>query len=289
MAKLARALVHERVVMALIVVNSVVLILLGYDGWRERTDDTLFMVDYALTAYFVGEMAIKIRLDGWRAFWSNGWNRFDLMIIAAGSPMLLVPFLDTQGLGVVLILRAVRIMRLLRGFRFIPDRDRIWAGIRRALRASVGMFLALIVYNVILGIGANALFGELAPAHFGDPLLAMYSMFKVFTIEGWVELPDLVASGASPAMAWLVRGYFVMSVLTGGILGLSIANAVFVDEMVIDNTDQVITHVSQLFERLHAAQASQSEAIQELQAKLDEIGRMGSLAEPRVDDGQEQA
>ena len=142
MAKLARALVHERVVMALIVVNSVVLILLGYDGWRERTDDTLFMVDYALTAYFVGEMAIKIRLDGWRAFWSNGWNRFDLMIIAAGSPMLLVPFLDTQGLGVVLILRAVRIMRLLRGFRFIPDRDRIWAGIRRALRASVGMFLA---------------------------------------------------------------------------------------------------------------------------------------------------
>ena len=33
-----------------------------------------------------------------------------------------------------------------------------------------------------------------------------------------------------------VRAYFIFSVLVGGILGLSLANAVFVDEMTIDNT-----------------------------------------------------
>ena len=37
----------------------------------------------------------------------------------------------------------------------------------------------------------------------------------------------------------MVRGYFALSVLVGGILGLSLANAVFVDEMTADNTVKV--------------------------------------------------
>ena len=61
-------------------------------------------------------------------------------------------------------------------------------------------------------------------------------MFKVFTVEGWFTIPDeIAAAAASPVVGWAVRGFFAFAVTTGGILGLSMANAVFVDEMVMDN------------------------------------------------------
>ena len=36
----------------------------------------------------------------------------------------------------------------------------------------------------------------------------------------------------------LIRIYFLITVVIGGILGLSLANAVFVDEMTVDNTQK---------------------------------------------------
>jgi voltage-gated sodium channel len=280
--RILSALVHERVVMTAIVVNSIVLLLRGYEGWREKTDDALFAGDYALTAYFAVEIGIKVGLHGWRRFWKDGWNRFDFAIVASSAPMLILPLVNLEQLGVLLILRSVRILRLLRGFRFIPDRDRLWAGIRRALRASVGVFLALVVYNVILGLGANALFGELDPDHFGDPLISIYSMFKVFTVEGWFDLPDLIAAQSSAAMGWIVRGYFVLAVMTGGILGLSIANAVFVDEMVIDNTNHVEAHLDLAVQQLKASQEAQTELLREVAARLETLAsRLGEWESPR--------
>jgi voltage-gated sodium channel len=271
MRRLLTVLVHERLVMTLIAANSIVLILRGYDGWRERTDDLLFWFEYALSGYFVLEMGIKLGLQGWRRFWAHGWNRYDFAVVAVSSPVLLLPMLDGSDLGVVLVLRSVRILRLLRGFRFIPDRDRLWAGIRRALRASVGVFLALVIYNVILGLGANALFADAAPEHFGDPLRSMYSLFKVFTVEGWFDVPDQIAASSTPSMGWLARGYFVMAVLTGGVLGLSIANAVFVDEMVIDNTAQMEALMMRRFDQLAAGQEKQVQALARLESRLEQV------------------
>lgn len=76
---------------------------------------------------------------------------------------------------------------------------------------------------------------------------AMYSMFQVFTIEGWNEIPAQVVArieAAEAGSSWLTAGlatglvqaFFATVLLFGGILGLSLANAVFVDEMTIDNT-----------------------------------------------------
>ena len=102
-------------------------------------------------------------------------------------------------------------------------------------------------------MGANLLFHEAAPEHFGDPLIAFYSLFKVFTIEGWYEIPEGVDPlKVSAGMMYLMRGYFVVSVFVGGLLGLSMANAVFVDEMTADNTDEVERMVAALHEELQA-------------------------------------
>jgi voltage-gated sodium channel len=111
----------------------------------------------------------------------------------------------------------------------------------------VGVFLVLLTLNLVLALGANLLFGKILPEHFGDPLISSYTLFKVFTIEGWYEIPDhLARSGGDQSDVLFLRLYMIVSVLIGGILGLSLANAVFVDEMVNDNNEELENRVSEL-------------------------------------------
>ena len=75
-----------------------------------------------------------------------------------------------------------------------------------------------------------------AKPYFETPFHSMYTMFKVFTVEGWYEIPDMLSQGEESLWKiFLIRFYFVISVGTGGLLGLSLANAIFVDEMTLDN------------------------------------------------------
>ena len=68
----------------------------------------------------------------------------------------------------------------------------------------------------------------------------MYSLMKVFTVEGWYEIPELLAErSASDRYILGLRIYIAATVLICGIFGLSIANAVFVDTLVADNSDEL--------------------------------------------------
>ena len=51
-------------------------------------------------------------------------------------------------------------------------------------------------------------------------------------------------------MAGLTRFYFVIVVLIGGIFGMSLANAIFVDEMTMDNNQDLEKKIDDLFEEL---------------------------------------
>ena len=146
---------------------------------------------------------------------------------------------DTSVFVGVPVLRVVRLFRLFRLLRFIPDHAHLGAGIRRAMKASVGVFLGIAIINFIFAMGAEVLFGRDAPELFGNPARACYSMFRIFTIEGWNEIPDAIARHASDGWATFARIYFGVAVLVGGILGLAIGNAVFVDQMMADNHEHV--------------------------------------------------
>lgn len=195
--------------------------------------------------------------------------------------MLLSPFLNTGEFAIILILRIGRLLRFFKLARFIPNQEKLWSGIKRAIAASIGFLVTLCLYNFILAIGAAYLFADIHPEHFGDPWISVYSMFKVFTVEGWYEIPDAIAQKSSPLMGVVARCYFIFTVLTGGIIGLSIANAVFVDEMVMDNTDSIENKIDELTENFKSEidqlkrtnQAEREEIMRRLETLLTDCDR----------------
>ncbi|NJL15784.1 MAG: hypothetical protein HC913_24095, partial [Microscillaceae bacterium] len=73
------------------------------------------------------------------------------------------------------------------------------------------------------------------------------SIFKMFTLEGWYEIPETIArENGSVQMEFFTKFYFIFIVVTGGIFGLSIVNAIFVDEMVADNNQELELRITRL-------------------------------------------
>lgn len=267
----AEVLIDERTIVSIIVVNSLAIFLRGFPQLRDSYDFFLFGVDYACTLYFLVEVTIKLTLLGPRHYLRGWWNWFDFLVVVISLPTLLTPLIELSDFSIVLILRTGRLLRSFRLLRFLPDADRLWSGIRRGLRASMGVVLALGMYNFTLGLGACWLFGETAPDYFGDPLMSMYSMFKVFTVEGWFDVPDAIAATSTPFMATMVRLFFVFAVATGGLLGLSMANAVFVDEMVQDNNDELEADIIMLKQEIIALREQNRTEFGDLETKLDAV------------------
>ena len=183
----------------------------------------------------------------------------------------------------LLLLRVVRLIKFFRLLRFTPNGEHIWAGILRSLKASVSVFLAIFLLNLLFAMAATLLFREWAPEYFGNPMRSWYSLFKVFTVEGWYEVPDLLyeRSGAA-SWALALRVFYIGAVFVGGILGFALANAVFVDEMTSDNT----RYVEQLVQDLAKAQSDFRQEVHEdqvllLQKMQSEIQMLKTLIESR--------
>ncbi len=245
-------LVHESVVVTIILINAIAVFAMGYP-LEDDQQQLWFAIDYACVVFFVVEASIKMLRDGSRGYFADSWNRFDFTIMVLSLPVLLVPLIGHNAFQAIPVLRLGRLFRLFRLLRFIPDRQRLAAGIRRALRASIGVLLAVALVNFILAIGACLLFRQFVPEYFGDPVTSCYSMFQIFTVEGWYEIPNAIAVAAdNDAWALFARIYFVAAVSVGGILGLSLANAVFVDQMISDNTDNLEERVGILTEEIGA-------------------------------------
>ena len=244
--KFQRVFLNEQAVILAIILNSIVLFLLGFPELENYI--ILDRIDHAFTIFFILEAVFKIRMYGWYLYIRNGWNRFDFFLVVISLPSLFELSHIFPDVSFLLVMRLLRILRILRFLRFIPNIQQMFAGIQRAFRASVFILIVLCIYNVLLAVLSSFIFGSYAPDHFGNPLLSLYAIFQIFTVEGWHELPAAILEQSfdNPYMPALVRIYFIFVVLTGGIFGFSIVNAIFVDEMVQDNNDELEKKVDAL-------------------------------------------
>ncbi len=262
------ALIREQTVIFVIGLNALIIFLDAFPPIHATAHDVLFAIDYVCILFFVLEMSLKLYAYGARGYFAVPWNVFDFSIVVLSSPALLIPFgLETEGISALLVLRLVRLSRFLRLLRFIPRLERLLAGAKRALRASIGVLLAMLFYVFIFGLAGTYLFGgPESPVHekFSDPLISMFTMFTVFTVEGWFETPETLAATSGYWAGHGIRIFFVIAVISGGIILLSLLNAVFVEEMSSDLREQAE-------EEAEDQQASLLRVRDELGAKLDAI------------------
>lgn len=198
-------------------------------------------VDIICTLIFIIEMTVKHIHLGVRGYWSKGWNRLDGVLVILALPSLLAFLLpaDLRDLSVLMVVRALRIFRFFRVIHLFPNFTQIAKAFGNAMKESYALFVGFFIIIFIFALVSGSLFKQAAPQYFATPMDSVYSIFRLFTLEGWYEIPDAVAGGFSAGWVPWIRAYFCLLLVLGGVIGLSLINSIFVDAMVGDNNDDV--------------------------------------------------
>ena len=128
---------------------------------------------------FLFEAVVKIRVQGFSAYWADGWNRFDFILVMLALPSCAnIIGTDLPGTNILLSLRTMRVFKSFRLLRFVPNIDSLLNGVKLAFKASyivaIGMAVLLLIFSII----TTFLFGRVAPQYFGNPALSVYSIFR---------------------------------------------------------------------------------------------------------------
>lgn len=242
---------------ALILLQCCLFIVEGTLEFQGLIDGTQLIID----GIFLIDIIIKVRAYG-RSFWCSPVNILDTIVVLLSLGLYALSA-DPESLTA---LRILRLMRMFRVLRLIPNVDHILKGLSRAIRASRGVFLMLMILVAFFSILGYLLFSNVLPSHFADPILASYTVFSLFTVEGWNEIPNLISN--TSLHYYSIRIYVISIIVFGSFFALSLANAIFIDEMVMDNNSEIearLAHLTALVER-------QSLSIEQLNQKLSHRG-----------------
>lgn len=248
MESIKRIFTNDIIMLVLVLINTGIIFISGFISGQGGT---LLIIDSLFTLLFLFEAVVKIHARGFLGYWSDGWNKFDFILVLLAMPSCF----DILGsvfpaTSVLLSLRTMRAFKSFRLLQFVPNIDSLLNGVRMAIKASFIVAIGLIVLLLVFSIITSFLFGSYAPQFFGNPALSVYSIFRLFTIEGWYEMPEAIASNGGITMAVFAKIYFSILLFLGGIIGMSLVNSIFVDAMVADNNDEVLRKLEQIEKKI---------------------------------------
>jgi len=250
--------IHPKFILALILINAFVIFAQGFQ-LDAAMMTILEVVDVIISIFFIVEISIKIYFSRGDYFISVG-NWFDFIVVAVSIPSLVIFFIPDIGFDIsfLTVFRVLRVTKSFRFIKFIPNIAGLIRGITRALKSSVLVLVGFVIYIFVGGVLSNYLFSP--HPNFDNPLNSMYTIFQIFTIEGWFDVAGSIAedmSGMQKAFTYL---YFVVFVLTGGILGVSLVNSIFVDAMLQENNKNASNKLEDIESQLKS-----------IERKLDEL------------------
>jgi voltage-gated sodium channel len=242
---------NEKIILILILMNSVTIFVSGFEI-SPNNRFILSLTDNLITGLFIAEIIVKFQEFGIKNYFKSNWNKFDFILVALSFPTLIafIGNLEITSFSFLLVFRVMRVFKSFRFLKFIPGIEHLVKGIRRALKASIVVLIGFVIYIFIIGIFSFYLFKEISPDYFGNPLNSLYSIFKIFTIEGWYEIPEQLTRGLSSTTSFFTYMYFIFVVTSGGIFGLSLVNSIFVDAMVSDNNDELENKIDLLDQKI---------------------------------------
>lgn len=240
---------NDTVIATLVVLNTFVIFM----GGLFHEDSIVTIIDDAFTVIFIIEAIVKIQSLTWTEYWKDGWNRFDIVVLLLALPSFANLFFPEMiATNAILTFRSFRIFKTLRLMKAIPNIGELLNGIKNAIHSSLLVCIAFVISLLVISILTTTLFGRICPEHFGNTGISLYSIFRLFTIEGWYDLPDKIAANSSATVGVLARIYFSVLLFAGGILGMSLINSIFVDAIMADNNDDVKEELEKMRQQLNS-------------------------------------
>ena len=167
--------VVRNTIIGVIIFNAIILGLETSTTVMSRFGGLLNVLDMICLWIFVVEIALKLYAHR-LAFFRNGWNVFDFIIVGIA----LAP--ASEGFSV---LRALRILRVMRVMSAAPSLRRVVEGFITALPGMGSVFMLMGIIFYIGAVIATKLFGADFPQWFGTLGRSGYSLFQIMTLESW--------------------------------------------------------------------------------------------------------
>lgn len=247
----------QRFIIAVILVNAVTLGLETSAGVMAAVGPALLILDKVALAIFVLELALKLAVYR-LAFFRQGWNIFDFVIVAIS----LAPLLGMAGTQSLSVLRAFRILRVLRLLSVVPRMRSVIQALFDALPGMGSIIGVLAIIFYVSAVLATKLYGPSFPENFGDLGTTAFTLFAIMTLEGWAD----IARGVMEVYPWAWL-YFIPFILITTFAVLNLFIAIIVNSM----------------QALHDKQVKEDMA-GERQAEADDRARLeGEIAALRAD------
>ena len=165
----------QRVILALILLNAVILGLETSPSLMATYGPLLVVLDQAILGVFVVEIAARLLVHRW-AFFRDPWSVFDFVVVGIA----LVP-----ATGQLAVLRALRVLRVLRILTIVPSMRRVVGALLSAIPGLSSIALVLLLIYYVFAVIATNLFATAYPEWFGDIGRSLYTLFQIMTLESW--------------------------------------------------------------------------------------------------------
>jgi len=251
-------------ILGVIIFNAITLGLSTSSTVTDQIGGLLSVIDRAVLAIFVMELALKFYAYGWR-FFASAWNIFDLLVVSVG----LLP--DKQGLSA---LRGLRVVRALRLLSVVPQMRSVVQALLDALPGMGAVIVMLSIVYYVFAVMATLMYGAAFDEWFGTLGRSLYSLFQIMTLESWsmgIVRPVMLVY----PMAWIffvpfivITAFSVLNLFIG-LLVNTMQTAVEDDdeaefeklrELVKSETDVVDEHVLELKQEIRALRAELADA-----------------------------
>lgn len=223
LARLTESAWFRHTVLSFIVLAGIVVGLETNAALMAQWRGLLVTIDRVIMGVFTLELVLRLgsHLPQPGRFFRDPWNVFDFVIVV----VCLLPL----GGHFAAVLRLARILRLLRVVSALPRLQFLVAALFKSLGSMgyVGILLLLLFY-IYSVIGVSA-FGRGDPGNFGSIPLTMLTLFRIITLEGWVEVMNAqFAAGVNSAAVVI---YFITFILIGTMVMLNLFIGIILNGM----------------------------------------------------------
>ncbi|MFE2761509.1 ion transporter [Streptomyces halstedii] len=165
-------------VLAVILLNAALLGLETYSGLVAEWHRWLRLAEHACLAVFTVEILLRLgaHADRPRNFCKDPWNLFDLAVVLCAF----LPFVREN----TTVLRLLRLARVLRTARFLPQLRIVLVAVGRSLPGTLSFLLvgALLLY--VYAMVGWVFFGRQDPEHYGSIGRAVLTLFLLMILDG---------------------------------------------------------------------------------------------------------